>query len=113
MKSTTAREAFGQDQVFTCNTHTHTHTHTHMHTLSHPPIHTHPSHPPTPPSHPTHTHQLVETMPQTKEVQDFLKVIGPFYEIVEDEEDEEEEERKGGEERANQSELAGMSNIWL
>ena len=50
-------------------------------------------------------------MPQTKEVQDFLKVIGPFYEIVEDEEEEEKEEegRKGEEERAKQTELTGMS----
>ena len=48
-------------------------------------------------------------MPQTKEVQEFLKVIGPFYEIVEDEEEEEEEEgRKEEEEIANQSDLAGM-----
>ena len=55
-------------------------------------------------------------MPQTKEVQEFLKVIGPFYEIVEDEEEEEEEEeeerkeeegRKEEEEIANQSDLAG------
>ena len=29
--------------------------------------------------------QIVETMPQSKEVEDFLKSIGPFYEEVEDE----------------------------
>jgi len=37
-------------------------------------------------------------MPQTKEVQDFLRAIGPFYEIVDEEEEEEEEEGKEGEE---------------
>ena len=28
--------------------------------------------------------QLVETMPQTKEVEEFLKAIGPFYEVADD-----------------------------
>lgn len=28
---------------------------------------------------------MVETMPQSKEVEDFIKSIGPFYEFVEDE----------------------------
>ena len=32
-------------------------------------------------------------MPQTKEVEDFLKSIGPFYEIAESEEEGEEKER--------------------
>ena len=29
--------------------------------------------------------QMIETMPQTKQVEDFLISIGPFYEIVPDE----------------------------
>lgn len=35
--------------------------------------------------------QLVETMPQTKEVEQFLKSIGPFYELADEDEEEESE----------------------
>ena len=35
--------------------------------------------------------QLVETMPQTKEVEAFLKSIGPFYEVADDVSDDEEQ----------------------
>ena len=33
-------------------------------------------------------------MPQTKEVEEFLKSIGPFYEMADSEEEEKEEEEK-------------------
>ena len=48
--------------------------------------------------------QLVETMPQTKQVEEFLISIGPFYEIVEDEEQEEEKCRSGAEEEKEEKE---------
>ena len=37
---------------------------------------------------------MVETMPQTKEVEDFLKSIGPFYEVADSEEEEKEKEEE-------------------
>ena len=36
-------------------------------------------------------------MPQTKEVEEFLKSIGPFYEMADSEEEEEEEEKSPSE----------------
>ena len=42
---------------------------------------------------------MVETMPQTKEVEDFLKSIGPFYEVADSEEEEEKEEEEEEEDK--------------
>uniref|UniRef100_A0A1X7UFU2 ACB domain-containing protein n=1 Tax=Amphimedon queenslandica TaxID=400682 RepID=A0A1X7UFU2_AMPQE len=42
--------------------------------------------------------QIIETMPQTKQVEDFMKAIGPFYEFADDEGEVKEEESGGGDE---------------
>ena len=52
-------------------------------------------------------------MPQTKEVQDFLRAIGPFYEIVDDEEEEGEGEEGEGVKKGEKSALATLKNGML
>ena len=59
--------------------------------------------------------QVVETMPQTKEVEDFLKMIEPFNDVVEEKEDSTKGQEKGVEDpkkmQPNRSSEAANNNL--
>ena len=54
---------------------------------------------------------MIETMPQSKEVEDFIKVIGPFYEFVEDEEQVKETETKNETNEQNHKEIKTTKQV--